>query len=73
LPPPSKEWERDPVDDVELPVTTRVSFVGTTTTIAPRLKAFVEATGADELIVVSHIYAHEARLRSYELAASVSF
>ena len=30
---------------------------------------FVGRTAADELIIVSHIYDHAARLRSYEIAA----
>ena len=34
-----------------------------------RMREFVDQTRADELIIVSHIYDHEARLRSYELAA----
>ena len=32
---------------------------------------FVAATNADELIAVSHIYDHAARLRSYEIAKHV--
>jgi hypothetical protein len=36
------------------------------------MNEFVAATGADELIVVSHIYDHAARLRSYELAKQVT-
>jgi alkanesulfonate monooxygenase SsuD/methylene tetrahydromethanopterin reductase-like flavin-dependent oxidoreductase (luciferase family) len=46
-----------------------VSFVGAQATIAPQIRAFAERTQADELIVVSHIYDHSARLRSYEIAA----
>jgi luciferase family oxidoreductase group 1 len=72
LPPPSKEWERDPAADVELAVVSRVSFVGAADTIRRPLHDFVEATGADELIVVSHIYDHRARLRSYEIAADIA-
>ena len=33
--------------------------------------AFVDRTGADELMLASQIYDHAARLRSYELAAGV--
>jgi luciferase family oxidoreductase group 1 len=72
LPPPSKEWERDPSYSHDLAVVTRVSFVGTPTTIAPQVQEFIARTAADELIVVSHIYDHQARLRSYELAAQLS-
>jgi luciferase family oxidoreductase group 1 len=73
LPPPSKEWERETATDAtgEAPVT-RVSFVGTPSTVAEKMHAFARQTAADELIVVSHIYDHAARVRSYELLASVT-
>ena len=47
------------------------SFVGTPATIARGLRALVTVTGADELMVVSAIHDHGARLRSYELLAGV--
>lgn len=68
LPPPSKEWERDPAEVPGLTQPARVSFVGSADTVREQMTAFVERTGADELIVVSHIYDHAARLRSYEIA-----
>jgi luciferase family oxidoreductase group 1 len=68
LPPPSKEWERDPFDRTDAANQTRVSFVGALDTIREQMHEFVAITGADELIAVSHIYDHAARLRSYELA-----
>jgi luciferase family oxidoreductase group 1 len=68
LPPPSKEWERDPGDGADPASPTRVSFVGAPDTIRDQIKEFVAATRADELIIVAHIYDHAARLRSYELA-----
>jgi luciferase family oxidoreductase group 1 len=71
LPPPSKEWERDPGDRTDPTNQTRVSFVGALSTIRDQVHAFVDATSADELIVVSHIYDHGARLRSYELAMTI--
>jgi alkanesulfonate monooxygenase SsuD/methylene tetrahydromethanopterin reductase-like flavin-dependent oxidoreductase (luciferase family) len=72
LPPPSKEWERDPASDpADITQTTRVSFVGAPDTVAEGMARFIERTRADELIVVSHIYDHAARLRSYELTAAV--
>jgi luciferase family oxidoreductase group 1 len=72
LPPPSKEWERDPASEPSDPAqATRVSFVGDRRTVAAGMTAFVERTRADELIVVSHIYDHAARLRSYELTADL--
>ncbi|HEX4913939.1 MAG TPA: LLM class flavin-dependent oxidoreductase [Vicinamibacterales bacterium] len=71
LPPPSREWERDADDRSDPANPTRVSFVGAASTIAPQIEAFVRQTSADELIVVSHIYDHAARLRSYEIAATL--
>jgi luciferase family oxidoreductase group 1 len=71
LPPPSKDWERDPGDRTDLANQTRVSFVGAPATIRDQVAEFVAATAADELIVVAHIYDHAARLRSYELAGAL--
>jgi luciferase family oxidoreductase group 1 len=71
LPPPSKEWERDPADRSDAANQTRVSFVGAPSTIRQPIADFVARTQADELIVVAHIYDHQARLRSYELAAGI--
>jgi luciferase family oxidoreductase group 1 len=71
LPPPSKEWERETTSDASgLASATRISFVGDPSAIAEGMDAFARHTAADELIVVSHIYDHAARLRSYELVAS---
>lgn len=71
LPPPSKEWAREPSQTSGPPQPARVSFVGSSKTVHEQMAAFVESTQADELIVVSHIYDHTARLRSYEIAKSV--
>jgi luciferase family oxidoreductase group 1 len=68
LPPPSKEWTRDPSDASDPTNQTRVSFVGSPGTVRDQMRGFVDQTRADELIVVSHIFDHAARLRSYELA-----
>ncbi|MEZ5417285.1 MAG: LLM class flavin-dependent oxidoreductase [Vicinamibacterales bacterium] len=70
LPPPSRQWTRDAREPDDL-VRTRVSFIGSAETVQARMRDFVARTGADELIVTSHVYDHEARLRSYELAMRV--
>jgi luciferase family oxidoreductase group 1 len=44
-------------------------FVGTPATVKEQLSALIEAAGADEVMVTSAIYNHEARKRSYELLA----
>src|SRR6187455_3065553 len=51
LPPPSKEWERDPADRTDAANQTRVSFVGAPDTISDQMQEFISATRADELIV----------------------
>lgn len=46
------------------------SVVGAPDTVRAGIDAFVAETGVDELMVVSDIYDHQARLRSLELIAS---
>jgi alkanesulfonate monooxygenase SsuD/methylene tetrahydromethanopterin reductase-like flavin-dependent oxidoreductase (luciferase family) len=45
------------------------SFCGSTATIKEKLEKLLEATKADEMMVVSAIWDHQARLRSFELLA----
>ena len=45
--------------------------IGAPETVRRALQAFVERTGADELMITAQIYAHQARLRSYEIAADL--
>ena len=47
---------------------TRVSFIGSPATVHEQMREFVDRTKADELIIVSHIYDHAARLHSYDIA-----
>ena len=49
----------------------RYSYAGAPETVHRALEHFVAMTGVDELMVVSHIYDHAARLRSYELLAQI--
>jgi luciferase family oxidoreductase group 1 len=74
LPPPSREWEKEVVvfDGSNLDGLQSVSFAGSPDTVRSGLQAFVDLMKPDEVIVVSHIYDHSARLRSYELVASIS-
>ena len=73
LPPPSHEWEREvvPFDPSEIPTLQSISIVGGRDVVRRGIEGFVERMRPDELIVMSHIYAHEARLRSYEIVAEV--
>jgi luciferase family oxidoreductase group 1 len=45
------------------------SAVGDAPTVKAEIEAFVERTGADELMITSQIWDHEARVRSYEIVA----
>jgi len=45
------------------------SIVGSVETVRAGIDALVEETGADELMIVSDVYDHDARLRSFELIA----
>jgi luciferase family oxidoreductase group 1 len=44
------------------------SAIGSPATVKAGLEAFVERTGADELMVASQVFDHQARMRSYEIA-----
>jgi luciferase family oxidoreductase group 1 len=70
-----------PVDDIErfwsagekagLEQALSCSFVGSADTVERGLRAFLERTKPDELMVAGHFYDHDARLRSLELTAAV--
>jgi luciferase family oxidoreductase group 1 len=45
------------------------SAIGDAATVKTDIEAFVERTGADELMITSQIWDHEARVRSYEIVA----
>lgn len=47
------------------------SAIGSPATVKRALDAFIARTGADELMITSQIYDHQARLRSYEITAQV--
>jgi luciferase family oxidoreductase group 1 len=71
-----------PIDDIETywsPVekaqTMRMlarSIVGSPDTVRAGIEALLDETGADELIVVSDVYHHAERLRSFELIAEAA-
>jgi luciferase family oxidoreductase group 1 len=46
--------------------------IGSPATVATQMKAFIERTGADELMITSQVFEHAARLRSYEIAADIA-
>lgn len=48
------------------------SAIGSPETVRQGLRAFIERTGADELMITSQIFDHAARLRSYEITAEAA-
>jgi luciferase family oxidoreductase group 1 len=73
LPPPVEDI-RTVANDLDLAGVSHsfmYSFVGTPTSVTPRLRSFLEITRADELIVSGHIFDHAARRRSFELVSGV--
>ena len=45
------------------------SAIGARAKVKAQIEAFVERTGADELMITSQIFDHQARLRSYQIVA----
>ena len=45
------------------------SAVGSPASVGQALHAFIERTGADELMITSQIFDHQARMKSYEITA----
>ena len=48
------------------------SIVGSPETVRRDLESFASLTKADELLVVSSLYDHDARIRSYEIVAEIA-
>jgi luciferase family oxidoreductase group 1 len=74
LPPPNPDYLKDvvPFSGVRLEDLQSVSIVGSADTVRNDLRDFIARTQADELIIVSHVYDHAARLRSYEITAGIA-
>lgn len=78
----ARALSRPPIDDIETywtltekTQTMRMlarSIIGSTTTVRGGIAALIEETTADELIIVSDIHDHAARLRSFELIAETT-
>lgn len=73
LPPPVENFEAsiDPMAKGMLDQALSCAVVGSADTVRKGLNAFIERTGADELMVTAQIFDHQARLRSFEILADV--
>lgn len=61
----------DPMEEAALQQMIRYSFIGGPVKVAMELQRFLDVTGADELMITSPIYDHNARLHSYEIVAGL--
>ncbi len=73
LPPPveSMAGRWSPVEQRAIEHRTRYTAVGSAETIRRRMEELVERTAAAEIMILAQIYDHAARLRSFEIAATV--
>jgi alkanesulfonate monooxygenase SsuD/methylene tetrahydromethanopterin reductase-like flavin-dependent oxidoreductase (luciferase family) len=70
MPPPVENLELDPMVQAGIVQALSCSVVGGPDKVKAGIEAFVERTGADELMVTGSVWDHTKRLRSYEIAAS---
>jgi luciferase family oxidoreductase group 1 len=74
LPPPRPGFAQHltPFDRAGLDEVLGLAVNGSPERVERGLRAFIERTGADELILTSMLHDHAARLRSYELTAQIA-
>lgn len=68
---PVKNFRLGEMEEAALRQMTAYSFIGSAASVQKQLENFTEETEADELMVVSHIYDHAARLHSYEIIRKI--
>lgn len=74
LPAPKRSFtdDLDPAAKMMLDHALSCAIVGSHQTVRDGLKAFVQRTQADELMVTAQIFDHAARVRSYEILSEVA-
>jgi luciferase family oxidoreductase group 1 len=74
LPPPNRDFEKDvaAVGTLPLEEINSIAMIGSASTVLDGVRRFIALTAPDELMIVSHIYDHGARIRSFEIVAEVS-
>ncbi|HKP62292.1 MAG TPA: LLM class flavin-dependent oxidoreductase [Polyangiales bacterium] len=70
LPPPRADFDQQlsVTEQAMLTSALACSAIGSPRTVRDAIASFAEHTGADELILTSQVYDHDARLRSFEIA-----
>ena len=74
LPPPIDSLEDfcEPYEKVAATQALRCSAVGSVSTVRKEMQAWLDQTGANEIIITGQIFDHQARLRSFEIAAEAA-
>jgi luciferase family oxidoreductase group 1 len=74
LPPPRADYLQHigPQEHALLDSVRQSYAIGSPDTVRREMNAFIERTGADELMIAGQIFEHTARLRSYEITAEVA-
>ena len=74
LPPPIEDLDEfcEPHERAAVAHTLQVSVVGSLETIKKGIRHWLDATGANEMIITGQIFDHQARLRSFEIAAQAA-
>lgn len=71
LQPPHDQLRLNEMEEGALAKMTAYSFIGSPTKVKQELNDFIDETQVDELMVVTYVYDHEARVHSYELIKSL--
>jgi luciferase family oxidoreductase group 1 len=73
LPPPVENYSAGlgPSERAIIESALSCTSIGTASKVLHDIEAFVERTGADELMITSQIFDHAARLKSYEIVGSL--
>jgi alkanesulfonate monooxygenase SsuD/methylene tetrahydromethanopterin reductase-like flavin-dependent oxidoreductase (luciferase family) len=73
LPPPVAAYREKvgAAEDALLDSVLSCSAVGAPETVKAAMQAFIDRTGADELMITSQVFDHEARLRCYEIVSEL--
>jgi alkanesulfonate monooxygenase SsuD/methylene tetrahydromethanopterin reductase-like flavin-dependent oxidoreductase (luciferase family) len=72
LPPPIDDIETywSPEEKARAEHMLQYAAVGAPETVRAKLRAFIDLTSADEVMIAGQIYDHAARLRSFEIVAA---
>jgi luciferase family oxidoreductase group 1 len=73
LQPPIQDYEQGltPHERAIIEQVLNCSAIGAPRAVREGLETFIARTGADELMIASHIFSHTARLRSYTITAEI--